>query len=120
MRAILQSLDAVERGPAEGELRGVFQFGPSFPCFKGHFPEFGLLPGVMMVQSMLALAEHGAGRPLRLASIDKAKFAGMILPGNRVEAKATCRRGAEGVLVRASLAVDGKAISSASLLAVEA
>jgi len=35
------------------------------------------------------------------------RLAGMILPGNRVEAKATCRRGAEGVLVRASLAVDG-------------
>lgn len=69
--------------PAEGGLKGEARLGFStgFPCFAGHFPQFSLMPGVALVQAGVAVAELVARKRLRLVAVDKAKFGGMVLPG---------------------------------------
>ena len=74
--------------------------------FRGHFPEYPITPGVLMVE---ALAQTGAvailsqeefkGKIAVFAGIDNCKFKRQILPGDtvRLETKITQVRGPVGV-----------------------
>ena len=61
-----------------------FTFPPNAPYFKGHFPDFPVLPGVVQ----LGLAHHFAQTFLRtefvIGCVKKMKFSRPILPGERV------------------------------------
>ena len=84
--------------------------------FRGHFPEYPITPGVLMVE---ALAQTGAvailsqeefkGKIAVFAGIDNCKFKRQILPGDtvRLETKITQVRGPVGV-GEAEATVDGK------------
>ena len=84
--------------------------------FRGHFPEYPITPGVLMVE---ALAQAGAvailsqeefkGKIAVFAGIDNCKFKRQILPGDtvRLETKITQVRGPVGV-GEAEATVDGK------------
>ena len=74
--------------------------------FRGHFPEYPIMPGVLMVE---ALAQTGAvailsqeefkGKIAVFAGIDKCKFKRAIVPGDtvRLETKITAVRGPVGI-----------------------
>ncbi len=84
--------------------------------FRGHFPEYPITPGVLMVE---ALAQAGAvailsqeefkGKIAVFAGIDNCKFKKQIVPGDtvRLETKITQVRGPVGV-GEAEATVDGK------------
>ena len=84
--------------------------------FRGHFPEYPITPGVLMVE---ALAQTGAvailsqeefrGKIAVFAGIDNCKFKRQIVPGDtvRLETKITQVRGPIGV-GEAEATVDGK------------
>ena len=84
--------------------------------FRGHFPEYPITPGVLMVE---ALAQAGAvailsqeefkGKIAVFAGIDNCKFKRQILPGDtvRLETKITQVRGPMGV-GEAVATVDGQ------------
>ncbi|MCQ2504574.1 MAG: 3-hydroxyacyl-ACP dehydratase FabZ [Saccharofermentans sp.] len=84
--------------------------------FRGHFPEYPITPGVLMVE---ALAQTGAvailsqeefrGKIAVFAGIDNCKFKRQIVPGDtvRLETKITQVRGPVGV-GEAEATVDGK------------
>ena len=63
-----------------------FVIGHSHPCLPGHFPGSPLVPGVVVLDHVLAAIEagHGPLGPLRLPLV---KFVGPLLPGQeaRVE-----------------------------------
>lgn len=73
--------------------------------FKGHFPEFPVMPGVLITES---LAQMGAivllsdpnytGKLVFLTGIEKAKFRRKVLPGDtlRLEVEITRMRGRFG------------------------
>ena len=91
--------------------------------FRGHFPEYPITPGVLMVE---ALAQAGAvailsqeefkGKIAVFAGIDNCKFKRQILPGDtvRLETKITQVRGPVGV-GEAEATVDGKTVVKCTL-----
>ncbi|MGD0192759.1 MAG: 3-hydroxyacyl-ACP dehydratase FabZ [Rhizomicrobium sp.] len=74
------------------------------PHFQGHFPEFAVMPGVLIVEAMAqaagALVVHtlgltGENRIVYFMTIDKARFRRPVRPGDmlRFPVKALRRRG---------------------------
>ncbi len=57
----------------------------TLPFFATHFPRQPILPGVLLLESMAALAAATAGRPnARLQSVRAVRFRHFIGPGDQV------------------------------------
>ncbi|MTE12541.1 3-hydroxyacyl-ACP dehydratase FabZ family protein [Nocardia aurantiaca] len=72
----------------------------TLPFFDSHFPRRPILPGVLLTESMVALAVLAAGDPLlRLRAADGLRFRRFVTPGDQVritvEAADPCQEGAE-------------------------
>ena len=86
------------------------------PFFCGHFPQFHVMPGVLILEAMaqvggvaiLSLPEN-KGKIAYFAGIDKAKFRQKIVPGDtvRLEVEIIRTRGPIGV-GKATASVNGK------------
>jgi 3-hydroxyacyl-[acyl-carrier-protein] dehydratase len=74
------------------------------PYFQGHFPDFAVMPGVLIVEAMAqtagALVVHslnlsGRNRAVYFMTIDKARFRRPVRPGDimRIPVKALRQRG---------------------------
>lgn len=73
-------------------VAGIKNVSANEPFFQGHFPEYAVLPGVLMVE---ALAQVGAiavlgmeankGKLGYLAGVDKCRFKRQVRPGDQLE-----------------------------------
>ena len=101
------------------------------PFFQGHFPEFPIMPGVLLIEMMAQVScftlYPWANRDLAkfvehyicvLVGVDSARFRKPVVPGDslRVEAKCTRVRG-RLFFFDAVATVDGQKVCEASLLA---
>mgnify|MGYP001615127723 CR=1 FL=1 len=90
--------------PREGELEAVFIFPAELDIFSGHFPGRPIVPGVLELEMVRAAMERFTGSPLRMVSVEKAKFVREVKPKDRIAL--TLSFTASGRL----LAVNGRAL----------
>lgn len=71
-------------------LHAVTRVDPNWDVFKGHFPEFPVMPGVLLIETVaqggaLMLGLRGAvseGSFVGFSGVDTAKFRRMVRPGD--------------------------------------
>lgn len=101
---------------------GVKTFSRSEEFFRDHFPGLPIVPGVLQIEMMAQMAgkcfaiAHPEILPV-LGTVKAAKFYGNINPGDRCYIHAQITKVGKGFLTAdAHVEVDGKKVSSASIL----
>ncbi len=104
---------------------GIKNVTANEPYFTGHFPNFPVMPGVMIVEAMAQvsgilvakLAPHTRGKIMFLASVEDAKFRKPVVPGDqlRIEMK-LLRLKTTVAKIKGTAAVDGQVVAEASLM----
>jgi 3-hydroxyacyl-[acyl-carrier-protein] dehydratase len=91
----------------------------TLPHFATHFPRLPVLPGVLLLEDMTALAGAvvGPGEALRLRSVRGVRFRHSVGPGDQVEITAEVRGPADGgTACRATARVGGRVVATAATL----
>lgn len=93
------------------------------PFFNGHFPDYPVMPGVLIMEALAQTAgilelskEDNKGKLVFYAGMDKVKFKRQVIPGDQLimTARFVKRRGTIAV-VEAKAEVDGKLAASGTL-----
>lgn len=95
------------------------------PFFMGHFPDFPVMPGVLIIEAMAQVAgvlvlsqmPDRANRLVLLASVEQAKFRKPVRPGDqlRIEMKVGKRK-ATVAKMYGTASVDGVLVAEAEVL----
>lgn len=88
-----------------------FTIGPDHSALPGHFPGQPIVPGVVLLDRVIAAARDAFALPA-VASLPRAKFAAPVLPGQRVDVALT-RLDASRIAF--TCAVAGQAVASGQL-----
>jgi 3-hydroxyacyl-[acyl-carrier-protein] dehydratase len=104
---------------------GIKNVSANEPFFAGHFPEFSVMPGVLIVESMAqvggVLVSKVLGalgkRIVLLASIEEAKFRKPVVPGDQLRIEMTIiRRKATIAKMQGVATVDGSVVAEAIVM----
>src|SRR5271169_6558447 len=76
----------------EDRIVGIKNVTVNEPFFQGHFPEFPVMPGVMILEAMAQVAgvlvlsriPDRHSKLVLLASVEEAKFRRPVVPGNQL------------------------------------
>jgi 3-hydroxyacyl-[acyl-carrier-protein] dehydratase len=114
----LDRIVAVEPGASASAVRNVTN---TLAIFQTHFPRFPVLPGVLILGSMGALAAHlleeETGRPWRLAGAGQVGFRHFVQPGDQMEIAVQVKeRTDDSALLTGEVKVDGKLVTRARQL----
>ena len=88
-----------------GHIEGYRDLREDEFYFAGHFPEYPVLPGVLMVEAIaqigilmvLATQDELQGRKTLFAAVDKVRFRRQVRPGERLLLEANLVAGKAGV-----------------------
>ncbi len=98
------------------------------PCFTGHFPEYPVFPGVLILEAMaqttglLAFKSDpslsGSDKLYLFAGVDDARFKRQVVPGDRLDFETHLIKGRRGIYKFDCKAfVDGELACSAIIMA---
>src|SRR5271163_2929568 len=109
----------------EERIVGIKNVTVNEPFFIGHFPEFPVMPGVLVVEAMAQVAgvlvlksvPDRKNKLVLLATIEQAKFRRPVRPGDqlRIEMKVTKRK-ASVAKMHGQATVDGVVVAEAELM----
>ena len=74
----------------ESRIVGIKNVTANEPFFKGHFPDYPVMPGVLIIEAMaqvacilsLRILKKGGGDPVLFTGIDAVKFRKPVRPGD--------------------------------------
>jgi len=72
-------------------METTLKFSADEPFFKGHYPDFPVTPGVMLIDRAVTAAKGMLGRDFVLKGIRKVKFSNPVLPDEAVFLKVESR-----------------------------
>ncbi|MEY2340644.1 3-hydroxyacyl-ACP dehydratase FabZ [Acidithiobacillus sp. IBUN Pt1247-S3] len=108
-------------------LRAIKNVTMNEPHFQGHFPDFPVMPGVLIIESLAQAAailafvsedKYGENAAVYFAGIDKARFRKPVIPGDQLILAAEVTRRKAGMWqMETTATVDGAVVASALLLA---
>ncbi len=113
----------------ESRIVGIKNVTANEPHFMGHFPEFPVMPGVLIVEAMaqtagaICLNAAGGGTPavVYFMTIDGAKFRRPVVPGDRLEILVSKLKQRKTIWRFACIAtVDGAKVAEAEISAMMA
>jgi 3-hydroxyacyl-[acyl-carrier-protein] dehydratase len=109
----------------EERIVGIKNVTINEPFFAGHFPDFPVMPGVLIIEAMAQVAgvlvlksiPDRKSKLVLLASVEEAKFRRPVLPGHqlRIEMKVTKRK-ASVAKMHGQATVDGLVMAEAILM----
>ena len=109
----------------EEHIVGIKNVTVNEPFFPGHFPDFPVMPGVLIVEAMAQVAgilvlksiPDRKTKLVLLASVEEAKFRRPVRPGDqlRIEMKMV-RRKATVVKMSGAVTVEGVVVAEAMLM----
>ena len=111
----------VERVPGQ-MVRALKNVTINEPFFQGHFPDYPVMPGVLILEALaqaagLALDDSEAGVRGLLAGIDHARLRRPVIPGDRLELTVRIQKQrAKLVQAAGEATVDGKTAAEAEIL----
>lgn len=113
-------LDRVESLVAGERATAVRHVPHTLPVFESHFPRFPVLPGVMIIEDLVAVAnlvlDDG---PWRLAGADRVRYRHFVRPGDvlRLDVDVTSRS-AGTATCSATARVDGRTVTTVRTLSL--
>lgn len=57
------------------------------PCFPGHFPGQPILPGVLLLERVMAFAQASLVQPLERCTLYNVKFLASVVPGDHLDVR---------------------------------
>jgi 3-hydroxyacyl-[acyl-carrier-protein] dehydratase len=117
-------LDRVEELDQGERAVGIKNVTANEPFFPGHFPDYPVMPGVLIVEALaqvgavvLLSLEENEGKIALFAGIDSVRFKRQVRPGDtlRLEVRITKSRGAIG-FGEATATVDGQLVCTGELM----
>jgi 3-hydroxyacyl-[acyl-carrier-protein] dehydratase len=117
-------VDAIVELEAD-RIVGIKNVTANEPFFGGHFPDFPVMPGVLVVEAMAQVAgvlvlksiPERHSKIVLLASIEEAKFRRPVLPGDQLRIEMTLsRRKATVAKMFGKATVEGVVVAEATLM----
>ena len=93
-RAPFLLIDRVEHVVLDSEATGIKMVSSNEPYFNGHFPDFPVMPGVLIVEALAQTAsvmvaatipDSTAGKLVFFTTVEKAKFRQPVRPGDVIK-----------------------------------
>lgn len=110
---------------AEDRIVGLKNVTVNEPFFMGHFPEFPIMPGVLVVEAMAQVAgvlvlssiPDRRNKLVLLASVEQAKFRKPVVPGDQLRIEMTVtKRKASIAKMQGIATVEGIVVAEAVLM----
>lgn len=109
----------------DNRIVGIKNVSINEPHFTGHFPQFAVMPGVLIVEAMAQVAgilvmrsiPDRANKLVLLATIEQAKFRKPVTPGDQLRIEMTITKQKASIAkVSGTVTVDGAVVAEAELM----